>query len=97
MTVFKDIEKFTGIKLPADYENFADQIDDFLYVSFNEFPDEFPDDEGVSWFMWGKFRLQKIVMIDSVSSKPAWNQLQSFAELDKKTRKRTQERMKRRK
>lgn len=84
-----DIEKNLSIELPQEYKQLLDKIDDFIYILHNENPEDFPDDEGTPWFFWGEDRLFEEVEIEGSTTKPAWQQLISYAEIDKKYRKRT--------
>lgn len=81
-----DIEKSLGMQLPNAYKKLVAQIDDFRYVSFNEFPLEHENDEGVPWFFWGEARLFVLVHMEGARSRPAWQQLASFAEIDRNHR-----------
>lgn len=87
MSLF-DIEARLSIKLPVSYKKFLSEIDDFAYVLHNEHPDEFPDDEGVAWFFWGEQRLFEEVQIEGTTKRAAWEQLVSYAEIDRNFRKR---------
>ncbi|MFE8647042.1 SMI1/KNR4 family protein [Sphingomonas sp. NCPPB 2930] len=80
--IFDEIEGFIGAPLPASYKEFVAKIEDFLYVAFNEFPEEFPEDNGVDWFFWGESRLSEEVSIEGAGDTAAWNQLSLYAKID---------------
>ncbi|MDA8451537.1 SMI1/KNR4 family protein [Acidovorax sp. NCPPB 3859] len=82
-----DIEVKLSIKFPVSYKKFLSEIDDFAYVLHNEHPDDFLDDEGVAWFFWGEQRLFEEVQIEGAPKRAAWEQLVSYAEIDRSFRK----------
>lgn len=84
----ENIENILNNLLPKAYKDFVSTIGDYAYVSFNEFPEDFPDEEGTSWFFWGENRLEEMVEIDDVGTAPAFAKLRLFSELDKSFRKR---------
>jgi hypothetical protein len=84
-----EIEKDFGFPLPNSYKELVSKIDDFAYVEFNEFPNEFPEDDGSSWFFWSENRLAAPIEIEGAKTRPAWQQLASFAEVDKLIRMRS--------
>jgi hypothetical protein len=83
------IENSLSIELPQEYKQLLDQFDDFVYILHNENSEDFPEDDGTPWFFWGKDRLFAEVEMEGSATRPAWQQLASYAEIDKKYRKRT--------
>lgn len=81
-----EIEIELGRELPASYKNFVERIDDFVYVTFNEFPTEFPEDSGAQWFFWGVDRLRLPTSIRGIGSRPAYRQLELYAQVFRDSR-----------
>ncbi|GLR14228.1 hypothetical protein GCM10007907_30180 [Chitinimonas prasina] len=83
-----EIELRLGHSLPNSYKNLLDSIEDYAYISFNEYPLDFPNDEGASWFMWGVERLGKAVEMDCAGKELAYAQLKLHTALDRRLRNR---------
>jgi hypothetical protein len=83
-----DIENSLSIELPQEYKQLLGQFDDFIYIIHNENPADFPGDEGTAWFVWGKDRLFEEIKMEGSHSRPAWQQLASHVEIDRRHRNR---------
>lgn len=82
MSTINEIEKILGKDLPFSYKKLVDSIDDYSYISFNEFRNEFPNDEGSIWFFWSVERLfEPTKIIGSTNDRLAWQVLNSFFEI----------------
>jgi len=58
-------------------------FDDFCYVHYNEFKDEFPNSKGTPWFFWSEKRLGEVSIIHGASqNRMAWEVLKSYAEIN---------------
>lgn len=80
--IIEHIEREIGKSLPLSYKNFLSGIDDYCYINYNEFRDEFPDDSGTSWFFWDEKRLNEPTVIDGATkTRSAWEILQSYQEI----------------
>lgn len=80
--IIEHIEREIGKNLPPGYKNLLNGIDDYCYINYNEFKDEFPDDDGVSWFFWSEKRLNEPTVIDGATeTRSAWEILRSYHEI----------------
>lgn len=83
--IIEEIEHKIGKTLPERYKSLIRSIDDYCYVSYNEFWEEFPDDEGVSWFFWGEKRLNELSVVDGATeNRKAWELIRSYSEVNEK-------------
>ncbi|RBL89763.1 SMI1/KNR4 family protein [Chitinophaga flava] len=89
--IIEQIEHKIGKKLPESYKNLLRGINDYCYISYNEFREEFPGDAGTSWFFWGEKRLDELSVIEGVTeNRKAWEVLKSYSEINEKTGKNMQ-------
>jgi hypothetical protein len=80
--IIEHIEREIGKGLPLSYKNLLSGIDDYCYINYNEFKNEFPDDDGVSWFFWDEKRLNEPTVIDgALETRRAWEILRSYQEI----------------
>jgi hypothetical protein len=80
--IIEYIELKIGKSLPLSYKNLLRGINDYCYINYNEFRDEFPDDSGVAWFFWSEERLNEPVVIDGATeNRKAWEILRSYKEI----------------
>lgn len=81
--LINQIESEIGRALPDSYRRFLTVFDDYCYVSYNEFKDEFPDSTGAAWFFWSEERLGEISSIHGAAKdRMAWEVLRSYAEIN---------------
>lgn len=81
-----EIELRLGHTLPSSYKMLLASIEDYAYISYNEYPLDFPDDEGVSWFMWAVERLSQQVEMDGAGKELAYAQIKLHTALDRRFR-----------
>ncbi|SKA41840.1 hypothetical protein SAMN04488128_105528 [Chitinophaga eiseniae] len=80
--IIDDIEIKISKKLPGRYKHFLNEIDDYCFVSYNEYKDEFPESRGVDWFFWGEQRLAEQVVVNGASAnRSAWEIIISYMEI----------------
>lgn len=84
----QNIEKNIGWKLPVAYKDMLLKSGGSIYINFNEFPDEFPDDDGTSWFLWSLKQLNEPATINGAGTAPTYCQLSIYTKLDEAIRKR---------
>lgn len=79
----EQIEREIGKALPDSYKRFLNAFDDFCYVNYNEFKDEFSESTGTPWFCWSEKRLGEISIVDGATKdRMAWEVLKSYAEIN---------------
>ncbi|MCW3464013.1 SMI1/KNR4 family protein [Chitinophaga nivalis] len=80
------IEQKIGKQLPDSYRHLLHLIADYVYLSCNEYRDDFPDDSGVAWFFWGEKRLAELTVIEGATeNRSAWEILKSYEEIRRDT------------
>ncbi len=79
-----EIQNNYGRRLPISYIKLIEGIGDYTYFDFSKDPFE----PNSSWFFLGCELLTREAIIEGAKSRPAWNRLASYAEIDRIYRKR---------
>lgn len=79
----EQIEREIGRELPDCYRVFVKTFDDFRYVNYNEFKNEFPESTETTWFFWSERRLDEVTIIyGATKNRMSWEVLKSYGEIN---------------